>query len=709
MCFAQPFRIIFGVVFWLHFATADGRAIYTVTDLGGLNDLSGQSKATINAVNFGGKTVGVSATNGSYLSFIADGTRTNLGTLGGAAGVDTNCFALGINAANVVCGTSLNPDNYNRAFRWTPGATNGVPENPQMVDLGALTGFNLNHSEANDINANGQIVGESFDDAGNNYDAVIFNTNGTITDIGALISAPNSFSFGISPSGQVVGSAYDQFFSFPEAFFYNGSFVMMLGDLRGVNGLNAPYNSEAFGISGAGQVCGYALKNVITGESHAFRWIQGGTGGVPGNPRMIDLGILATGRQSSAWGINASNVIVGESTLTSNDASTPHAFIATNNVMLDLNGLLDASSNNWELVKAEYINDVGTICGYGNFSGTLHGFLLTPAFPPVITNQPSPVAVVVGNNATFTVVAGGNPAPAYQWRLNGTNLSYGLGASLTITNCQAANAGNYSVVLTNFSGGVTSAPAALTVNFPPGISAQPSPVSVVVSNSATFSVTASGTATLVYQWRQNGTNLSYATGISLTLANCQATNAGNYSVIITNNFGSVTSAPAALTVNFPPSITAPPSSQSVLVGSNATFTCAASGTAPLAYQWKFTAPLTGQTNTACTVNNAQAGNAGNYSVVVTNYFGSVTSAPVYLNVVPSPSLASINVTNANVLLAFNTSTGATYVVESKTNLAVGSWQAAVTNLAGSGGTKMVTHTNGAGGPSQFYRVRVTVP
>jgi hypothetical protein len=235
------------------------------------------------------------------------------------------------------------------------------------------------------------------------------------------------------------------------------------------------------------------------------------------------------------------------------------------------------------------------------------------------------------------------------------------------------------------------------------------PLSVIVSNNATFTVGASGTSALVYQWRLNGTNLSFGAGTSLIITNAQATNAGNYTVVITNNYGSITSSPAALTVNFPPSIGTPPASQSVLVGSNATFSVVASGTAPLAYQWKFFSNLAEATNAAHTITNAQSFKAGNYSVIVTNTFGSVTSAPAYLNVVPAPLLTSIGISNANVLLGFNTSPGATYSVEAKTNLAAGSWQAAVTNIAGTGGAKSVTHTNGALNSAQVYRVRVTVP
>ena len=699
--------VFFAAVFLWAAASSLLAVTYTVTDLGTLTNVTAQSDATISAINPAGKAVGISASNTSYNSFIYDGSRTNLGTLGGAS-----CLAQGINPAGIICGGSMTTNGVDHAFRWTPGATTGVPGNLQMADLGTLGGGSA--SDSFDINPSGQIAGVATVDMFDNiFHACRFNTNGTVTDIGQAIGpyfpgGPNqTYAYGINQAGQVVGSAYDNTFSTPEGFFYNGAGVTMLGDLTGFGGSAGNYNSEAFAINGSGQVVGYATYSGT--EFHAICWAANGTNGVAVNPRMVDLGTLG-GTQSSAWSINSSNVVVGRS-LIAGDVEE-HAFITVSNTMVDLNTLLDASSNGWLLIKAEYINDAGQIVGRGTSNGALHGFLLTALTPPSITNQPAPVTVLVSNSATFTVGAGGTAPLAYQWRLNTTtNVLNATNASLTITNVQATNAGNYTVVVTNSFGSVTSSPAALTVNFPPGITNQPTPVSVVVSNSATFTVGVSGTAPLAYQWRLNTTtNLLGATNFSLTITNAQATNAGNYTVVITNSFGSITSSPAALTVNFPPFITNQPASQSVLVGSNAAFAVGAGGTSPRAQQWKFNATtLAGATNSSLSVNNAQPTNAGNYTVVITNSFGSITSSAASLTVVTAPQLTGISVLSSNVLLGFTTSTGATYFVESRTDLAAGSWLNTVTNVAGVGGTKNVTHTNGAGLPLRFYRVRVTVP
>ncbi|MEI2725306.1 MAG: cohesin domain-containing protein [Verrucomicrobiota bacterium] len=94
------------------------------------------------------------------------------------------------------------------------------------------------------------------------------------------------------------------------------------------------------------------------------------------------------------------------------------------------------------------------------------GKCTTPA-APFIVSQPASQTVTAGNNATFTVGAGGTPPLSYQWRFNSNDLTGETGVSLTLTNVQIANAGNYSVVVSNGLGAVTSSNALLTVNLPP--------------------------------------------------------------------------------------------------------------------------------------------------------------------------------------------------------------------------------------------------
>lgn len=168
----------------------------------------------------------------------------------------------------------------------------------------------------------------------------------------------------------------------------------------------------------------------------------------------------------------------------------------------------------------------------------------------------------------------------------------------------------------------------IVVTNPPAITTQPQSQAVATGGSVTFSVIATGTSPLSYQWLFNGTNIFGATNNPFTFTSAQLTNAGNYSVTVTNIAGSSTSSNAVLIVtNAPPSISIQPQNQNVLAGQVATFSVTASGTPPLNYQW-----LLGGTNISGAITNpfvlanVQQTNAGNYSVVITNLAGSVTSS-----------------------------------------------------------------------------------
>jgi hypothetical protein len=107
--------------------------------------------------------------------------------------------------------------------------------------------------------------------------------------------------------------------------------------------------------------------------------------------------------------------------------------------------------------------------------------------------------------------------------------------------------------VTNAAGTVTSAGATLTVTVAPVITTQPVGKTVTAGGSATFSVTATGTAPLTYQWRFKGASLPGQTTDTLALSNVQTNQTGAYSVVVANNSGSVTSADAVLTVKLPTS------------------------------------------------------------------------------------------------------------------------------------------------------------
>ena len=171
-----------------------------------------------------------------------------------------------------------------------------------------------------------------------------------------------------------------------------------------------------------------------------------------------------------------------------------------------------------------------------------------PVVAPSISAPPLSITVNQNSNATFTVTATGTPTPAYQWQFNGTNIVNATNSVYTRTNVQAADAGSYSVVLTNVGGSLTSGNAVLAVNLKPTFISQPMNTSANVGSTATFSVGATGTGPLSYQWRLNGGNLVGQTTNTLILSGVQMSQAGSYSVVVTNVAGVTNSANAFLSV-----------------------------------------------------------------------------------------------------------------------------------------------------------------
>jgi O-glycosyl hydrolase len=167
---------------------------------------------------------------------------------------------------------------------------------------------------------------------------------------------------------------------------------------------------------------------------------------------------------------------------------------------------------------------------------------------PDITFDPTNQTVLVGSTLSFSVAASGTAPLAYQWLLNGTNLGGAVAETLSLTNVQPEQAGGYSVVVTNFAGAVTSVVATLTVWLPPVIAVQPTNQTALVGATVNFSVAASGTAPLTYQWLLNGTNLDGAVAETLSVANVQPEQAGAYAARIWNVGGTTNSAVALLTV-----------------------------------------------------------------------------------------------------------------------------------------------------------------
>ena len=265
---------------------------------------------------------------------------------------------------------------------------------------------------------------------------------------------------------------------------------------------------------------------------------------------------------------------------------------------------------------------------------------LTVHLPPGIAagaSQPQPQTVIQGNNASFSVTATGDAPLTYQWQFNGVPIPGAISNPLVLTGVQTNQAGNYSVVVSNPYGSTTSSNALLTVRVPPFIVTQPASQTVNAGLTVSFVVVAGGDPTLTYQWRLNGNPIAGATSPTLTLANVQASQAGLYSVVVSNPYGTAVSANATLTVTTAPFVASHPQSLTVLKGTNAAFSVTAGGDGPFTYQWRFGGgTLAGATNNPLTLTNVQTNQAGLYSVVITSPYGTVTTSNATLTVLDPP-------------------------------------------------------------------------
>jgi len=309
------------------------------------------------------------------------------------------------------------------------------------------------------------------------------------------------------------------------------------------------------------------------------------------------------------------------------------------------------------------------------------------AVAPAVTTEPVSQTIIAGQTATFSVAATGTAPLSYQWRKNGIAITGATSPSYTTpAETTSDNGAQFTALVSDSAGSVTSAAATLTVNaatVAPTITMQPLSQTIVAGQTATFSVVATGTAPLNYQWRKNGVVITGATSPSYTTpAETTSDNGAQFTALVSNSAGTATSAAATLTVNaatVAPTITTQPVSQTILAGKTATFSVAASGTS-LNYQWqKNGSAITGATaSTYTTPAETTADNGAKFAVLVSNSAGSVTSSAATLTVTAPGTLSSsasslpfgtINLGSNGLLSSTLTNTGGSSVTVSGVTIA----------------------------------------
>jgi len=236
-----------------------------------------------------------------------------------------------------------------------------------------------------------------------------------------------------------------------------------------------------------------------------------------------------------------------------------------------------------------------------------------------------------------------------------------------------------------------SVPALLQAGTAPAITTQPAAITVNAGQTAAFSVTATGTATLRYQWRKDGVNITGATARTYTTpATTSAYNGVKYQVYITNGYGAITSKSALLTVVSAPalSITTQPAAQSVIAPATATFSVVATGS-NLGYQWqKDGVAIPGATAaTYTTPATSTADHGSSFRVVVSSGTQSLTSQSAQLSV----SAPALGITAQPQSQWVQAPDGATFTVQASGSNLSYQWRKNGTAITGA---TSATHTTG---------------
>jgi hypothetical protein len=329
---------------------------------------------------------------------------------------------------------------------------------------------------------------------------------------------------------------------------------------------------------------------------------------------------------------------------------------------------------------------------------------VTVLIPPSITTQPVGTNVTAGQSFSLSVTPAGSAPFGYRWLFEDSTIAGETASLLTVHNAQSVNEGIYRVIVTNSVGSVTSDSAFVRVlPAPPVIVNHPVELTVGASSNATFSVQATGSPPLTYQWFFEGAPILGATGTQLSLTGVQSSHAGSYEVVVSNSVDTATSVPATLTVlPVAPYFTLNPVGATLVAGSNLTFTGQADGSQPISYQWQRDGTnLPGAAAASLALTGLTIADSGAYTLVATNSVGASTSVvaqlTIYLNATLFNSLSD-QVVQVGDRVVLEVSAGGTEPLGY-------TWQFNGQPIAGIDPTLVLSNVQPA--ESGFYRVTVT--
>ncbi len=459
---------------------------------------------------------------------------------------------------------------------------------------------------------------------------------------------PVSFSMSANAGFGTGGSVQNKYTGFG-LFSTNGTAPGATGNFTDDTGLwfavyqqsNASFNSRPFGVKAAAPACPAGLLGT-NATTYGLGTARGGTGGVITDGMLVDVVMTLVLNSAGTWQIGNSSSATPTATTAPGVLMTDRASGGT---ILQRTVWSDTSTS---LAGAQTFNLFGFLFENGTTDAvtlTLGNFSLVA--PPYLVTQPAPSAsATLGSPLHLVATAGGSP-DGYQWQYSPDGVAAyvdipgATSASYSIATVAGSDAGFYRVVVTNSAGSSASTASQVSVTsevVAPSIQTPPAGATLLVGASHTFSVIASGTGPLAYQWQRstNGgadyADLPNATSASYTIDSATLADDALYRVVVTNSAGTLPSAPATLVVRAVPAITEQPVGALLPTGSAYTLTVTATGTPAPAYQWRFNdVDLPGATSASLPL-TLSAATSGAYTVTVTNAAGSAVSSRVYVGI-----------------------------------------------------------------------------
>jgi hypothetical protein len=371
------------------------------------------------------------------------------------------------------------------------------------------------------------IEGVTTNDAGL-YDAVVMNPSGSITSGVAALTVVFPPSITIQPASATVAV---------------GTALTLSVAVSGTEPFSYQWQNLAGPIPDATNA-NYELGPVLTEQTGSYSVVVANPyGAVTSTVATVTVfnPVAITGQPASA------TVAVGSVLTLSVTASGTEPFSYQWQILAG--PIPDATNASYVLnpVLTEQADSYSVVVANPYCAVTSTVATVTVFTPVAITGQPLPQVVALGETATFHVIATGDPAPAYQWLFNGTNLPGAVASSLVITNVGMNALGPYHAEVWNVYSSATSAPAMLLMS--PSIRGAFVGATVTWGKPASISVSAVGSGTLNYQWFKDGAAVAGATNATLDFPTVQISDGGLYSVVVSSLWGSTTNVPAQLVVN----------------------------------------------------------------------------------------------------------------------------------------------------------------